>query len=122
MNVAQLRKRVTGLSQITNRVMNPPTKLIYRGATYDRETLKASNYHSAPRETPYTLCYRGVTYQVNPTGETVEMPEQTFGQKISGVTYQVTPKSQTTESPANRFTCKLIYRGNTYWTTRTFDS
>jgi Domain of unknown function (DUF4278) len=102
--------------------MNPPTKLIYRGATYDRETIKASNYHSAPREKPYTLCYRGVTYQVNPQGETVEMPEPTFGQKISGVTYQVTPKSQTTESPAKRFTCKLIYRGNIYLATRTFSS
>ncbi|MEG3858572.1 DUF4278 domain-containing protein [Microcoleus sp. herbarium12] len=74
--------------------MKPQSQLTYRGASYDRETLKDANYHSVPRETPYTLCYRGVTYQVNPQGETAEVPVQ-------------------------RLTRPLIYRGQTYCVNQT---
>lgn len=94
-------------------------KLIYRGATYNSETLKAANYHSVPRETPYTLQYRGASYRVNHRGETVEISPQTLGQKISGVTDRVTPQPEVAESPIQTFTRQLIYRGNTYWVTRT---
>jgi Domain of unknown function (DUF4278) len=93
-------------------------KLIYRGATYDSETFKAANDRSVPRETLYTLQYRGVSYQVNHRGETVEMPPQTFGQKISGVTDRVTPQPEVAPSPVQTFTRQLIYRGNPYWVNR----
>jgi hypothetical protein len=92
-------------------------KLIYRGATYDSETLKAANDRSVPRETPYTLQYRGVSYQVNHRGETVEMPPQTFGQKNSDVTDRVPPQPEVAQSPVQTFTRQLTYRGNTYWVT-----
>jgi Domain of unknown function (DUF4278) len=68
-------------------------KLIYRGMTYDYDTLKASS-RLVRRETPYNLLYRGVSYQVTPQSETPETPVQTVNHQ-------------------------LIYRGNTYWVTRT---
>lgn len=71
--------------------MNTGIQLTYRGVTYD--TLKASS-RLVRRETPYTLCYRGVTYQVTPKPETAEVPVQTF-------------------------TRQLTYRGSTYYVTRT---
>ena len=74
--------------------MKPGIQLIYRGVTYDYETLKASNDRSAPRETPYTLCYRGVTYQVNSQSETAGVPVQ-------------------------RLTRQLIYRGQPYCASQT---
>jgi hypothetical protein len=68
-------------------------KLIYRGVTYDRDALKAS-HHLVHRKAPYTLRYRGISYQV-------------------------TPKSEHSETPVRTVTRQLIYRGNTYWVTRT---
>jgi hypothetical protein len=68
-------------------------KLIYRGMTYNYNSLKASS-RPVRREAPYILHYRGVNYQVVPQSET---PAAT----VYPITYQ------------------LIYRGNTYSVTRT---
>lgn len=68
-------------------------QLIYRGTTYDYNTLKASS-RPARRTTPYTLSYRGVTYQVN-------------------------PKSESSAGPVQTLTHQLVYRGNVYYVTRT---
>jgi Domain of unknown function (DUF4278) len=67
-------------------------KLIYRGISYGYDPLKASSW-PVRRATPYTLGYRGVTYDVTPRAATTTMS-------------QTVPR-------------QLIYRGNIYWVTRT---
>ena len=68
-------------------------KLIYRGMTYNYNSLKASS-RPVRREAPYLLHYRGVTYQV-------------------------APQSETPAATVHPITQQLIYRVNTYSVTRT---
>ena len=79
-------------------------KLIYRGTTYDYNTLKASS-RSTRRTTPYTLSYRGVSYQVQPNTSTASVETTTRQLIYRGSTYQVTrtvpvaPSSITAQRP-----------------------
>lgn len=79
-------------------------KLIYRSTTYDYNTLKASS-RPARRTTPYTLFYRGVTYQVQPNTSTASVETITRQVIYRGNTYQVTrtvpvaPSSVTAQRP-----------------------
>lgn len=68
-------------------------QLIYRGVTYNYDFLKASS-RSIRCAAPYALSYRGVTYQVQPRVQSPTAPVETIARQ-------------------------LIYRGNTYWVTRT---
>jgi Domain of unknown function (DUF4278) len=69
-------------------------KLIYRGQIYYYDPSKAPE--RPIYSTPYTLHYRGVTYQVAPKSETAQEPVQSV----------------------NRSTYKLHYRGVTYLVNR----
>ncbi len=42
-------------------------QLIYRGAIYDYDSVKASAQNPVPRTSPYKLIYRGSTYWVDPS-------------------------------------------------------
>ena len=60
-------------------------QLIYRGAIYDYDSVKASAQKPVPRTSPYKLIYRGSTYWVNP--------------------------SAIVETAAEPVVCNLMYRG-----------
>lgn len=66
------------------------------------------------------LCYRGQTYEYQPSQE-AKQPFQPFtpsgkpyNLKYRGVTYHVDPNTQSTEAALSPTAYKLIYRGLTY--------
>lgn len=69
-------------------------QLIYRGAIYDYDSVKASAQNPVPRTSPYKLIYRGSTYWVDPSA--------------------IAEATAETETAAEPVVYELIYRGHRY--------